>query len=75
MLFTPITSSKAKVQIELADIRGVKKTGTMKGLVVRWQSRTDVDAKENVERFMWVGGRDEVFARLVGWGGRRWLKV
>ncbi|KDQ16758.1 hypothetical protein BOTBODRAFT_186396 [Botryobasidium botryosum FD-172 SS1] len=24
-------------------------------------------------RFKWVGGRDELFARLVGWGGRKWV--
>lgn len=30
---------------------------------------------EREEKFRWVGGRDEVFARLVGWGGRRWVKM
>jgi len=30
---------------------------------------------EKEEIFGWVSGRDEVFAKLVGWGGRRWDKV
>jgi GRAM domain-containing protein 4 len=30
---------------------------------------------EKEEKFGWVSGRDEVFAKLVGWGGRRWVKM
>ncbi|TDL28663.1 hypothetical protein BD410DRAFT_781185 [Rickenella mellea] len=75
LLFTPIHSSRPKIRINIEDIRGVKKTGAMKGLLVRWESTVDGDRKMSEERFLWVGGRDEVFARLVGWGGRRWHKV
>lgn len=25
--------------------------------------------------FGWISGRDEVFAKLVGWGNRRWVKM
>jgi GRAM domain-containing protein 4 len=30
---------------------------------------------EKEEKFGWVSGRDEVFAKLIGWGGRRWVKM
>lgn len=30
---------------------------------------------EREEKFGWVSGRDELFARLVGWGNRRWVKM
>lgn len=30
---------------------------------------------EREEKFGWISGRDEVFAKLVGWGGRRWVKM
>jgi len=30
---------------------------------------------EKEEKFGWISGRDEVFAKLVGWGGRRWVKM
>ncbi len=47
---------------------------TVKGLILRWM---DVEPSngENEERIVWVGGRDELFARLVGRDGGRWLKV
>ncbi|KIM33019.1 hypothetical protein M408DRAFT_326689, partial [Serendipita vermifera MAFF 305830] len=30
---------------------------------------------EKEEKFGWISQRDEVFAKLVGWGGRRWVKM
>lgn len=72
------------------DMRGVKKIGmnAIPGLSIKWQrslasgSYNETDAGEASaeseiveEKFRWVGGRDEVFARLVGSGGRKWLKV
>ncbi|KAG8859504.1 hypothetical protein FRC20_011807 [Serendipita sp. 405] len=30
---------------------------------------------EKEEKFGWISGRDELFAKLVGWGGRRWVKM
>ncbi|PVG04805.1 hypothetical protein CPB86DRAFT_778098 [Serendipita vermifera] len=30
---------------------------------------------EREEKFGWVSGRDVLFAKLVGWGGRRWVKL
>ena len=30
---------------------------------------------EKEEKFGWVSGRDDVFAQLVGRGGRRWVKM
>lgn len=52
----------------------MKKTGIFKGLSVRW-AEADRDGTEKEEKFMWVGDRDELFARLIGPDGRRWLKV
>lgn len=72
--FTPLVSSTAKVTIPFGDLRGVKKTGLFKGLSLRW-ALNDGDAVEKEEKFMWVGDRDELFARLIGPDGRRWLKV
>lgn len=54
-------------------MRGVKKTGafSVRGLAIRW---ADERAQEREERFLWVRGREEAFARLVG-AERRWLRV
>lgn len=74
--FTPLMSPTAKISIAVGDIRGVKKTGLLKGLSLRW---AETDEEDNVtqkeEKFMWVGNRDELFARLIAPSGRRWLKV
>ncbi|KAI5122603.1 hypothetical protein M0805_004817 [Coniferiporia weirii] len=89
LLFTPITSARPKICIALDDVRGVKKIGinAVPGLSVKWHGSPTSDSYGEMgagsaeesgtveERFLWVGGRDEVFARLVGWGGRKWLKV
>ncbi|KZT30570.1 hypothetical protein NEOLEDRAFT_1053072 [Neolentinus lepideus HHB14362 ss-1] len=71
--FTPLISSTAKVVISLASIRAVKKVGPMKGLHIRGiNGHSDTETEE---RFAWVGGRDELFARLVSWQGRRWIRI
>lgn len=74
--FVPASSSKPSLEIPLHALRAVKKsdTITVKGLILRW---TDVEPSkgESEERIVWVGGRDELFARLVGRNGGRWLKV
>jgi hypothetical protein len=72
LAFTPVLSLTPKVDIRLDHIRGVKKAGKMGGLTLKWGETPD---EEHVEKFRWVGGRDEVFAKLVGWGGRRWVHV
>ncbi|KAJ7786296.1 hypothetical protein B0H16DRAFT_1489978 [Mycena metata] len=57
--FTPLMASTAKVEIPLGSLRGVKK-------------KTDGVRKE--EKFRWVGGRDELFARLISTAdGKRWI--
>lgn len=84
LLYTPVTSPRPKLEVALTSMRGVKKIGigAVPGLVVKWErtrdaTSTDANAGTEIveEKFQWVGGRDELFARLVGWGGRKWLKV
>ncbi|EJD04135.1 uncharacterized protein FOMMEDRAFT_167388 [Fomitiporia mediterranea MF3/22] len=89
LFFTPVKSARPQIRIALDDVRGVKKIGlrSMPGLSIRWQrspdsgsyNRMTPDAMRDFEvmeeKFWWVGGRDEVFARLVGLGGRKWLNV
>lgn len=65
-------SLNAKINIPLNNLRGVKKSGMLKGLSLRW---ADAGGVEKEEKFMWVGGRDELFARLIGVDGRRWMKA
>ncbi|KAJ3857779.1 hypothetical protein EV368DRAFT_29378 [Lentinula lateritia] len=73
LFFNPIASTRTKVAIPLADIRAVKKTGLLKGLTVKWIDATNDEHREEV--FPWVGGRDEIFARLIGTDAKRWMKV
>jgi GRAM domain-containing protein 4 len=73
LLFTPIMSMEAKISIPFRDIVAAKKVGVLKGLFVRW--RRGGDGSETQEKFTWIGGRDELFARLVGAENRRWLKA
>jgi hypothetical protein len=67
-------SSTAKITIPLVDLRGVKKTGLLDGLSLWWAEMQD-NKMGTEENFVWVGDRDELFARLVGSDGLRWLKV
>lgn len=66
-------TTSAKVSFAMSAIRGVKKTGafSVRGIAVRW---ADEQGQEREERFLWVRGREEAFARLVG-TERRWLRV
>lgn len=85
--YTPVTSSRPKIEVALKNMRGVKKIGigAVPGLSVKWErnrvaedtTNTDASAGTEIveEKFHWVGGRDELFARLVAWGGRKWMKV
>ncbi len=74
LFFTSLGSLKAKVVIELKDIIGVKKTTSTHGLRIRWRSSA-TGSEEQEEKFNLVGNRDELFARLVGLEGRRWVRV
>ncbi|KAM6498102.1 hypothetical protein JOM56_006050 [Amanita muscaria] len=73
--FTPALSTSAKIEIPFPVLRNVKKSDmlTVRGLKIRWMDATTNSEQE--EHFIWVGGRDELFARLVGHGRGRWLKV
>ncbi|KAJ3988572.1 hypothetical protein F5890DRAFT_383607 [Lentinula detonsa] len=75
LFFNPIASTKTKVAIPLTDIRGVKKTGLLRGLTVKWIDLTNDEDKHKEEVFPWVGGRDEIFARLIGTDVKRWMKL
>ena len=77
MFFTPLVSSRATLAIQLADITGVKKTTVTKGLEIRYvEVRPDGTNEEKEVTLMFVGGRSELFARLVSWaGGGKWAKV
>ncbi|KIM48214.1 hypothetical protein M413DRAFT_22743 [Hebeloma cylindrosporum] len=73
--FTPLMSQTAKISLSLAAVKGVKKIGFLKGLSLRWSETLDEIKELKEEKFLWIGGRDELFARLVGTDGRRWIKV
>ncbi|GJE86136.1 hypothetical protein PsYK624_022160 [Phanerochaete sordida] len=68
LFYTPIASSTPELTIPLERILAVKKSGVARGLKVRF---AEADARggeeERTERFLWVGDRDSLFARLVGW--------
>jgi hypothetical protein len=70
LFFTNLMSSSAKVVIPLDQITGIKK-GFSKAISIQLPG----DGTPNIERFLWVYERDDLFARLVGTGGRKWLKV
>ncbi|KAF8078635.1 hypothetical protein FPV67DRAFT_1465909 [Lyophyllum atratum] len=75
LLFTPLMSLEPKFVIPLSRMRGVKKAGLLKGLQIRAALEDRADTGEREEKFRWIGARDEVFARLVGTDGRRWIKA
>jgi GRAM domain-containing protein 4 len=59
--------------IDLKNLTRVKRSSLANGLKVHW---TSVDNNGNTseleERFLWVVGRDDLFARLVGSQSRQW---
>ena len=62
--------------INLKDIASVQKHGILDGLRIhRRQVNTDGKTEEIEEKFGWVGGRDDLFTRLVGSQGVRWINV
>ena len=61
--------SSKPLTMDLSQVRGVKKSGVLGGLVIEY--RTDADTPEEKGlgevKFGWVNGRDELFVKLVGW--------
>ncbi|KAI0068209.1 hypothetical protein BV25DRAFT_1818594 [Artomyces pyxidatus] len=75
LYFTSLASKSPKITIPSMEVTGIKKSGMLKGLTISWTARTERDEPEDrTEVFRWVGGRDEVFARLIGSNGRKWVK-
>jgi GRAM domain-containing protein 4 len=64
IFFTPIISQRPHVTIALSSLSGVKKSGLLKGLKLCY-SEQEGTSEESEVKFPWVGGRDELFARLV----------
>ncbi|KAF9229271.1 hypothetical protein BS17DRAFT_824514, partial [Gyrodon lividus] len=75
LYFTSLTGTRAKLVIPCGRLRGVKKSGLVKGISIMWVPTDSVDGREREERFHWVGNRDELFARLLGPDGGRWMRV
>ncbi|KAI0361586.1 hypothetical protein OH77DRAFT_444853 [Trametes cingulata] len=76
LFFTPLLSSRAALSIPLADVTRVKKSSITKGIDVSYsEARADGSKEEKEAKFFFVGSRDDLFARLVSWGGKRWTNV
>jgi hypothetical protein len=71
MFFTPLLRHDAKIIIDLTAMKGVKKVGMLKGLKVRWND----ESGDKEDKFLWIGERDDLFARLVGLDGRQWVQI
>lgn len=54
---------------------GLKKNENTDPIDMPVTSAANGEPLEREEKFGWISGRDEVFAKLVGWGGRRWVKM
>lgn len=70
--FTPLLSGP-KLEIPMGDIVGIKRA-MPKGISIRVQDVSQENGERN-EKFMLVYERDELFGRLVGMGGKKWMKV
>lgn len=70
--FTPLLSGP-KLEIPLDDIVGIKKASP-KGISVRVKDASQEDG-ERKEKFVLVYERDELFGRLVGMGGKKWMRI
>ncbi|PPQ76340.1 hypothetical protein CVT26_008968 [Gymnopilus dilepis] len=68
-------SHNAKLVIQLTAVKGVKKSGLLKGILIRWSDSSEGKNEQKEEKFLWVGGRDELFARLVGSNATRWMNI
>jgi len=76
LFFTSLLSPQPVMTLQLADITGVKKITMTKGLEVRYSHQDEHGAVEEKDvSFQLVGGRSELFARLVSSGGKRWAKM
>jgi GRAM domain-containing protein 4 len=72
--FTPfMTSSPISTRV-LSRLQGVKKTNWTKGLLFTWLT-DDADKEQEEEVFRLIENRDELFARLIGLEGKRWVKT
>ena len=69
--FVSVGSSAKPLIIKLSEIRGVKKSGLLGGLIIQYKTNLNTpDEEENgltEVKFRWVNGRDELFAKLIGW--------
>ncbi|KAG8745020.1 hypothetical protein FRC10_008994 [Ceratobasidium sp. 414] len=70
--FTPLLASTPHRVIPLEEIQGIKKTHHTSGLRIRYK---DDEGVEHEVVFRFIPNRDEIFGKLVGWGGKRWRKV
>ncbi|KAI0692762.1 hypothetical protein BC835DRAFT_1277038 [Cytidiella melzeri] len=76
LFFTPITSIGPTMTVNLKNLTGAKRSGLAKGLKLSWTDvQEDGETTEQEERFLWVGGRDDLFARLVGNQSKQWLHL
>ncbi|KAG0708846.1 hypothetical protein DFH29DRAFT_1035823 [Suillus ampliporus] len=75
MYFTTLASQQAKLIILRENLCGVKKAGLMKGLLITWVEDEEGRGREIEEKFHWVGNRDDLFARLLGPDGARWMRI
>ncbi|KAF9270205.1 hypothetical protein L218DRAFT_20081 [Marasmius fiardii PR-910] len=72
--FTPLMAPRPTVAFPLTYLKGVMKSGLLKGLTLRWIDTSD-EGNDREEIFKWVGGRDELFARLIGLGAGKWKRA
>lgn len=74
--FSSLTNTHAEFNIPRSQLQGVRKAGVMEGLTITWiPNSSNVESSERVERFHWVGNRDELFVRLLGPDAGRWMRV
>ncbi|KAJ3544104.1 hypothetical protein NMY22_g2902 [Coprinellus aureogranulatus] len=73
LVFTPFVSPQSKLDIDVGSITSVKKNGMFKGLHVSYLDPATNTVVE--EKFIWISGRDELFARLVGFSQKKWHNV
>lgn len=76
VFFTPLLSASATLSIPLADVSRVKKGSLMKSIEIHYtETRAGGSAEGKDVKFLFVGYRDDLFARLISWGGKRWTNV
>jgi len=72
LYFTPLLSGPT-LEIPVGDIVGIKKA-MPKGVSIRVKDANQGNG-ERKEKFPLVYERDELFGRLVGMGGKKWVKI